>query len=114
MANAKEGSGIFLERKGSVIGIAVGAPSAAAGENLLHNIQHESQVTWSQYVPTRRDNIGHLIINVFLLAGFVLLFSLVAGLSFGGIRILAKRFLPIPVFDRPSQIEIIQLHLSGR
>ena len=106
--------GIYLDRKGSMIGLTLGAPTAEVGEALLRGIQHESQVTWSEYVPSRRDNIGHLVVNVFLLAGFVLLFSLVAGLSFGGVRILTKRFSPVPVFDRPSQMEIIQLHLSGR
>lgn len=114
VANPKDGNGVFLDRKGSLVGVVLGAPSSSAAESLLQGIRHENQVTWSQYVPTRRDNIGQLILNVFLLAGFVLLFALVAGLSFGGIRVLAKKFLPVPVFDRPSQIEIIQLHLSDR
>ncbi|MBI2815942.1 MAG: hypothetical protein HYX72_03285 [Acidobacteria bacterium] len=106
--------GIYLDRRGSMIGLTFGAPTAEAGEALLRRIRQETQVTWSEYVPTRRDNVAHLVLNVFLLAGFVLLFALVAGLSFGGIRILTKRFSPVPVFDRPSQMEIIQLHLSGR
>jgi len=105
---------IFLQRKGPLICFVLGAPTPADARTLLADVRYENEVTWNQYVPTRKDNVVALILNVFLLAGFVLLFALVAGLSFGGIRILAKKFLPIPIFDRPSQIEIIRLHLSDR
>ena len=105
---------IFLQRKGPLVCFVLAAPTPAAAETLLKSVRYENEVTWNQYVPTRRDNVVALILNVFLLAGFVLLFALVAGLSFGGIRILAKKFVPIPIFDRPSQIEIIRLHLSDR
>jgi hypothetical protein len=113
-AAGRQDKGIYADRKASMVGLTLGSPSAEIGQALLNGIRHETQVSWSQYVPTRRDNIGHLITSVFLLAGFVLLFSFVAGVSFGGIRVLTKRFSPVPVFDRPSQIEIIQLHLSDR
>ena len=38
--------------------------------------------------------------------------SLVAGLAFGGFRILMKRIFPDRVFDRPDDREIISLHLG--
>jgi uncharacterized protein DUF6599 len=111
ISQAKQGSEIFVQRKGPLVGFVLDA-SASVAESLFNGIRYESEVTWNQFTPTRRDNIGELIVNVFLLAGFVLLFSIVAGLSFGGIRVFAKKFLPVPIFDRPSQVEIIQLHLS--
>jgi hypothetical protein len=36
----------------------------------------------------------------------------VAGIAFGGFRILMKRLFPDKIFDRPEQMEIIALHLS--
>ena len=112
IAAAKDGDGIYVSRKGSLVAFVLDAPSAAVADGLLHSIHYQSEITWNQYVPTRRDNIGDLVLSVFLLAGFILLFSLVAGLSFGGLRVLTKKFLPMPIFDRPSQMEIIQLHLT--
>ena len=35
-----------------------------------------------------------------------------AGVAFGGIRILMKRWYPDKVFDRPEQMEFISLHLT--
>ncbi len=113
VSKAQEGSGIFVQRKGPLVGFVVGATRSDA-EILFNSIPYENEVTWNQFPPSRRDNIGDLVVNVFLLAGFVLLFAVVAGLSFGGIRVLSKKFLPIQIFDRPSEMEIIQLHLSDQ
>ena len=112
-AISQPASNVFLKRKGPLLCFVLDSPSPATSEALANKIRYASEVTWSEYVPTRRDHVGDLITNVFLLAGFVLLFAFVAGLSFGGIRILAKRFVPIPIFDRPSQVEIIRLDLSN-
>jgi hypothetical protein len=38
--------------------------------------------------------------------------ALVFGFAFGGIRILAAKLFPGKVFDRPEQVEIIQLNLK--
>ena len=114
ISQGKPGSEIFVHRLGSLVCFVLDSPVPSTADTLLKHIRYQSEVTWDEYVPTRRDNIAHLVLSVFLLAGFILLFSLVAGLSYGGIRILAKKFLPIPIFDRPAQMEIIRLHLSDR
>jgi len=36
----------------------------------------------------------------------------VAGVAFGGIRILMKRWYPDKIFDRPEQMEFISLRLT--
>lgn len=104
--------GAVVQRRGSLVCFVLDSPTPLVAETLLKNIRYQSDITWDEYVPTHRDNVAHLVLNVFLLAGFILLFSLVAGLSYGGIRILTKRFVPIPIFDRPAQMEIIRLNLS--
>jgi hypothetical protein len=38
--------------------------------------------------------------------------ALVAGIAFGGLRVLVKRFFPDSVFDRREAMEIISLHLD--
>jgi hypothetical protein len=47
-----------------------------------------------------------------MLAGIICGIAVVAGIAFGGFRILMKRLFPDKVFDRPEQMEIIALHLS--
>ena len=34
------------------------------------------------------------------------------GLAFGGVRIVAKKFFPDRVFDRPEDVEVIRLNLK--
>jgi hypothetical protein len=38
--------------------------------------------------------------------------AIVAGVAFGGFRILMKRLFPDRLFDRPEQMEFISLHLA--
>ncbi len=105
---------IAFDRKGSLIAFVLDAPSPAAAQELIDNIRYGTNVTWNEYVPPRRENVGSIMIAIFSLAGFLLLFSFVAGLAFGGVRVMVKRFIPVPIFDRPEQMEIIKLNLSNR
>ena len=36
------------------------------------------------------------------------------GIAFGGVRVLTKRLFPGKVFDRPQDIEVLQMGLSGK
>src|SRR5260370_153643 len=40
--------------------------------------------------------------------------AVVLGVAFGGVRVLAKIFFPGKVFDRPEQMDVLQLGLSGK
>ncbi len=44
-------------------------------------------MTRHEYVPTRRDNIGDLVINAFILIGILLAFTVVSGFVLGGYRV---------------------------
>jgi len=75
-------------------------------------VNYEAEVTWNEATSlSKRDNIGNLILAVFALIGIILLISIIFGVFFGGIRILVKRFFPNRVFDRPEDVEFIELHL---
>ena len=105
---------VFILRKGSLLCIALNVPGPDSAGKLLSRVRYESVITWNQYVPRPKDNVGNLMLGAFSLAGFLLLITIFAGVSFGGIRLLAKKFLPWAIFDRPAQMEIIQLHISER
>lgn len=114
VASGEKGKQVFIQRKGPLVGFVLDAPGFATAEKLLSRIEYESTIIWNEYVPGRRQNVGSMMLGIFALAGVLLLMALVAGISFGGIRILAKKYLPFPIFDRPSHLEIIQLHLSDK
>ncbi|HWP84831.1 MAG TPA: DUF6599 family protein [Terriglobia bacterium] len=103
---------LFVERKGNLIAFVLDAPSLEATEQLLQLVRYEADVTWNEYVPPPGQNAGSLMLAVFSLAGFILLIAFFSGLAFGGVRLIIKRFVPIPVFDRPERMELIRLHLN--
>jgi len=115
LQGAQKGAGNFLERRtGPILEVVTGAIGSSEAQGLLNSVNYEAEVTWSEATSVSpRNNIGNLILAVFALIGIILLISLIFGIFFGGIRLLVKRFFPDKVFDRPEEMEIIQLHLEG-
>jgi hypothetical protein len=104
---------IFDKRTGPIVVVATGALSQSEARALLAAVNYEADVTWNENTYfTKKDNIGNLIVNVLYLCGIIGGLAIVAGLAFGGVRILAKRLWPDRVFDRPEDVELISLHLS--
>jgi len=79
-------------------------------ERLLAKVQYQATITWSEQVPTARDNIRDLILAVVMLCGLLILFCAAAGVAFGGFRILARRYFKGWVDDEV----MIRLHLDDR
>ena len=103
----------FDKRTGPIVAIAAGPLSQNQARALLGAISYEADVTWNEntYV-SKRDNLANLLFNVIVLCGVLIGLALVAGLGFGGLRILIKRLFPGRVFDRPEDTEFISLHLE--
>jgi Family of unknown function (DUF6599) len=104
----------FDKRTGPIIVIASGPLSQKEASSLLGSINYEADVTWNENTyASRKDNLANLLFNVIILCAILIGFAMVAGLAFGGFRILMKRVFPDRVFDRPEDVEIISLHLGG-
>ena len=104
---------MLVRRSGPLLALVSGATGSRDAKDLVNSVNYEAQVTWNEATSvSKRDNIGNLILGVFALIGIILLISVIFGVFFGGFRILVKRFFPESVFDRPEQVEIIQLHLK--
>lgn len=86
-------AGAMVKRSGPLVAVIASPADANAAEKLLSRVRYEAEISWNERVPTRRDNIGDLILNIFSLIGFLLVFALVSGLAFGGLRATARRFL---------------------
>lgn len=109
-----ENSGPFFDKRtGPIVVIAAGAISDSDAKELLGMVNYEARVTWQMPTndPQVRD-LTMLIVNIVILCAILAGLAIVAGVAFGGIRILMKRMYPDRIFDRPEQMEFISLHLT--
>ena len=108
-------SAIFARRKGSLLSLVAYAKSRSSANTLLDQIRYETQVTWNEPRYSLTDpSLSQAIIGTILGTGVILLFALVAGIGFGGVRLVVKYFFPGKVFDRAAHVEILQLGLSSK
>jgi hypothetical protein len=102
-------SGAMAKRAGPLVAVVLSPPNADDAERLLAQIRYSPAITLDERVPGARDNIGNLVVNIFRLTGILLVFCLVAGLSFGGFRALFRRAGPSGDAEG-----VISLHLMDR
>lgn len=108
------GSGTFFDKRtGPIVAIASGGISDGDAKALLGRVNYEANVTWN--TPSENSEVRQLyslILNIVVLCAILAGLAIIAGVAFGGVRILVKRFFPDKVFDRPEQMEFISLHLT--
>ena len=99
--------GAVAKRSGPLVAVVVSPPDADEAERLLAQVQYRVDITQQEHIPTRRDNIGNLVVNAFILAGILLVFCVVGGLGVGGLKALRRRGKEDPDGDT-----VISLHLQ--
>jgi hypothetical protein len=82
--------GAVAKRSGPFVAVVLSPVDPDAAERLLSQVRYQAVVTRDEYVATRRDNIGNLVINAFVLIGILLSFAVVSGLLVGGFRVLLR------------------------
>ena len=106
---------MFVVRKSALLAIVVGAQTPETASSLIQGVRYETSVTWNE--PTWKFTekpFVRLLFDVFVGTGVILAYAIVASLAFGLIRVLIKRTLPNRVFDRPGQIEVLQLGIYSK
>lgn len=105
--------GFCSKRTGPIVAVAQGPTSVDDAKALLNRVNYEATVTWNTPAQdTQVHDLYMLILNIVVLCGIIGGLAIVAGLAFGGFRVLMKRIYPDKVFDRPEQMEFISLHLT--
>jgi hypothetical protein len=84
--------GAMVKRSGPLVAVILSPTDQNAAERLLARVNYQATVSWSHTTPSRRENVGELILGIFTLAGVLLLFCLGAGLAFGGLRVVRQRY----------------------
>lgn len=111
---AKQG-GATIERKGSLLSIVLAPAMPGYAETLRNNIKYETQLTWNEPSQTATDQPWSVILyHIFVGTALFMILAVICGVLFGGLRVFTKRLLPGKIFDRPKNIEILQLGLSGK
>jgi hypothetical protein len=112
---APNGSPIFARRSITLLAIVSGARTLEEANKLLDQIQSGTEVTWNE--PTfqfKEPAITTMIVGAIIGTGIICCFAIISGLAFGGFRLVVKRWLPDKVFDRSSQMQVLQLGLGSK
>ncbi|MCL4524196.1 MAG: hypothetical protein M1451_09840 [Acidobacteria bacterium] len=99
----------------SVLALALNSKSPQAAQSVLGQVQFQPNFSWNE--PSHRATDPPILFSIYgiIIGTMVLLaFTFVAGLSFGGLRIVIKHFFPGRVFDRADTMQILQLGLSSK
>jgi len=108
-------AGTTIERKASLLSLILKPSSAAYGNSLRSAVKYETEVTWNEPHQTVTDPpILTTLVKIILSTGVFMVVAVVLGVAFGGVRVLAKIFFPGKIFDRPEQMDVLQLGLSGK
>ena len=109
-AGAPHDEPAFRKRVGPLIAIVRVSRDPSVAKSILDGVNYETQVTWDQRRPDL--SLRQVILTIFTFIGIALLFTIIVGLSFGGLRVFVKARYPDRVFDRHEDMEIIQLKLT--
>ena len=115
LSPAEKQAGTTVERKGSLLSLVLRPPSAAFAEELRSGVHYQTEVTWNE--PTHKITDPPWVVILGRIFIFTLLFmgiTIAVGAAFGGVRVLLKTFFPGKIFDRPGQMDVLQLGLSSK
>jgi hypothetical protein len=99
----------IVKRSGPLVGVVLNPTDANAAEKLLAQVRYEASVTTGEKLPGKKDNWGNFMVNISVLIGILLVFTVLSGLVFGGVRTLFRRGGASGDGD-----EMITLHLGER
>lgn len=112
---AAKQAGVTVERKASMLSLVFAATSPMHAQAIRNEVNYETEVTWNEPSQTATDPpLVYMMFKIFLFTSLFLVLATIAGIAFGGFRVLIKHWLPGKVFDRPKDIEVLQLGLSGK
>lgn len=102
--------GAVAKRVGALVAITINPPNPDDAERVLARVRYSTNITWNEGFPINpARGVASLILNIFVLTGIILALCVVAGIGFGGIRILTRK-----LGRQEDPNAMITLHLSGK
>jgi hypothetical protein len=112
---AAKQAGSSIERNASLLSLVLKPTSAVYGQALRSAVNYETHVTWNEPTSTATDPPwAYILAKIFIFTGVFMVVAIVLGAAFGGVRVVAKTLFPGKFFDRPEQMDVLQLGLSSK
>jgi hypothetical protein len=112
---ANKQSAAVIERKGSLLSMVLSPTSEEFAKALRESVNYETAVTWNEPSQTLTDPPWtSTLAKIFIGTGVFMVIAVALGIAFGGVRVITKRLFPGKVFDRPENIEVLQMGLTGK
>jgi hypothetical protein len=104
---------VYSKRTGPVVAVVTGSASPDEAKTLLASVNYDADVTWNEntYVD-KKNNLGGLLVNIIALTVIIIGLALVAGLAFGGLRVMMRRVFPDRSFTKSNEADIIRLDIG--
>ncbi len=108
-------AGVTVVAKASLLSLVFEPTSAMHAQAIRDEVNYETEVTWNEPRQTATDpSMVTIMVKIFLFTSVFMMVAIVVGAAFGGLRVVVKRLFPGKVFDRPQDLEVLQLGLSGK
>lgn len=115
LPSSARSDGTVIDRKGTLLAIVLAPSSAAYADRVRNAVNYDTQVTWNEPTHTITDPpITTVLAKIIIATGVFMLVAIVFGVAFGGVRVLMKTLFPGKIFDRPEQMDVLQLGLSSK
>jgi hypothetical protein len=106
---------LYVTRSLTLLALVSGARAQAEADALLQQISSAAEVTWNEpSFELTQPGIGAVIYGAIIGTGIICAFALISGVAFGGVRLAVKRIFPGKVFDRSSQMQVLQMGLTSK
>jgi len=100
--------GAVIKRTGPLVIVTVNPPDPDAAERILAKINFRANVTLNEPTPQSQvKGLARMILNIFVLAGIVLVMCVVGGVGFAGYRIMSRK-----MWRKEGMVDTIVLGLS--
>jgi hypothetical protein len=107
------GGPFYFKRSAPFVVVVSGDIPANEAQSLLASVNYDAEVTLNEPTkPSAKDNVGSFIVAMVVLILMLMMVAVFLGFAMGGIRLWVKKYYPNSIFDRPEEVEIIQLHLK--
>ena len=106
---------LYARRSLTLLAIVSGAQTQAEADALLTQISSTAEVTWNEpNFELTEPSIGAMIYGAIIGTLIICAFAVISGIAFGGVRLAIKRIFPGKVFDRSSQMQVLQMGLTSK
>ena len=115
LSSKPEFAGTTVERDASMLSLVLSPSTAEMAARLRKSINYETAITWNEPSTTLTDPSWFLVLKtVFYAAAAICVMAALGGMLYGVFRLLVKRLFPGKVFDRSSNVELLQLGLNSK